>query len=527
MAQIEMSGVPPLFLVAQGKSPACHGVSETWYLQSLLAGWRRGDSPEGDSLEVVRRKYIEHPALRFLVSPTELGFNTLLLQLAPTYLLVCPEKLAPAITNQKLYNAIQLISFAMGMRQISNLREPIVFSTGKHKSRFSKLSSLIRDVFAIMSPTRSGGIAESVPAGGGGGGEAKAKVITLPIEGMAVTSSTSPSASSTSPEEPASLPPLPAVTLPASSIPPPPLLDGATPLPSEGLSRPLVEERPFARVYPDLVLPDLDAMPSSPQSPSSSPLVMQTQPPSSSPLAAQQQPLPLPSSLAAQQQQPQSLPLPLPSPLAVTPPPHAITAPPPPSVERSTETPPLIRPSEMVDLEEYLWNNASLFDLSNYFGVDPRVFHDYSSIDGESLLSLALRMSEIERVQLFIRICPTLVGRIDPKNGTILSYLTSIANPERMARSIASSLSTTAFLFSPSVGPSPNTPQRALLHLFVHDIAYNEGKGVDLLRREGFRNASVFSAMVFQIVDEFARAWGLSPDSAFSFVSEFKAKRSL
>jgi len=92
----------------------CRGISEVLLLVHTLHNW----NPERDSIRTARQIYSKHPLAKFIVSPVDIGYDSLLLQVAPTYLLVCPEKLSQALVDQNLYAAIQLIAFAMGMRSI-------------------------------------------------------------------------------------------------------------------------------------------------------------------------------------------------------------------------------------------------------------------------------------------------------------------------------------------------------------------------------------------------------------------------
>jgi hypothetical protein len=182
-------------------------------------------------------------------------------------------------------------------------------------------------------------------------------------------------------------------------------------------------------------------------------------------------------------------------------------------------------------LEAYLWQDATLCELAGYFGVDYKVFHAYKSIDGESLLILAIRMNCENQTNLLLRVCPTLVGCLDSSNHSILQYLTSIIHPERIARIIAARLSSDAYSIDKPIKVSADlptdSPQRAMLSLIIHDILMNASNGIDLLRREGFRDTRPYLSLCYPLVEEYAVALGVVASVAYGQVEAFRKARGL
>ena len=550
-----------------GASDACYGVSELWLLREALsklkdratASLRQSSGPvrfevaEGDSsdcrdgdagiagnavaaataaetkrecIALARRLYVDHPLARMIMSPYDLGSSALLAQVAPTYLLVCPDKLFPALAEPRLYRMIQFISFVMGLR-------PMVTSAD---SVFSAV---------MLGPAAAAPMAEEAQPSHDSNKRAaceasEGKGVTRLIDVLRRCLSRQPS-----PPPPASaaLPAaLPAVVEPAvepmveQTKEEPVVVEVEPPKAASKRTSPLEPVRQFGPLppipcqqpeQPERLYPSLDLLtPSYPVAFDGSEVSMPTLWPTAEPVTAV---------ATASEGMGLAAINPLEQPLQPLeqPPLESIAPSAPPLAEiYASETDGLTISGESQGLasavESYLWQQATLSDLARYFGVDQRVFYEYSSVDGESLLMLAVRMDCPRQAALLLRLCPRLIGRLDTWNRSLLQYLTSIRAPERLARAIASQLLATApalLATHPLAGESASDQREeakhSLLSLYIHDIIFNDGAGIALLRREGYSDVLVLSLIRQKLVEECASAWGVHAGDAFEKVCYF------
>jgi hypothetical protein len=183
---------------------------------------------------------------------------------------------------------------------------------------------------------------------------------------------------------------------------------------------------------------------------------------------------------------------------------------------------------DLDELKRYLYEEATLAELAHHFSVDSELFYEYESIDGESLLELALRMNCVQQVGLLIRVCPYLLGRIDHRQRSILQFLTSVTRPERLVRVIVDQIRGEQFQLKRVVRSSTDLPRdcppRHLISLLIHDILYNSGKGIDLLRGEGYREINIYRSICRSIVEEYITLWHYPESGAIGKVNAFLGK---
>jgi hypothetical protein len=174
---------------------------------------------------------------------------------------------------------------------------------------------------------------------------------------------------------------------------------------------------------------------------------------------------------------------------------------------------------------EYLMTEASMGEVARYFRIPVQLFTGYTTIDGESLLMLAVRMNSEQSTRLLLRICPSLICSLDRYSHTILHYLLSIVEPQRLVRIFSSRFSTPPYSLSKPVTSlsylTGDSPLRYLITLLIHDIIANNGSGVRLLISEGMCIRGVFESMTYTVVDECMSSLGFPTASAFNSVVVF------
>ncbi len=625
-------------------NPECRGVSEIWWLRYMLAKLKT----EPEAISSIRKIYMDHPIARMIMSPYELGSNALLSQVAPTYLLIWPEKLYPALSNPILYNAIQLLAFIMGLRPMIHGTEPLIFSnaaastiteSAKGKKRLSSLTamfhsclskigtkidrnaesassdeeesssnvapkpidvllrsnafpqqSLATTVSQITTADRIPELASAVP-------NVSSQLLVKAQNQAIITSQAQGDTSANSEKDPIPVKldqPIEQQTnqqdvdynLPqAYCIPILPLMPAAESEKTssqyyvganqESIANPISEianatepgknsSHPYAQVQAqerthrqsETIIPkakqrlltkerQVVSIPCTTNPKSGN--TIETVTSSDTPMrlfdttarlypdlvfSETEQSLTVDSSEDEDEDEDgdedendaenestsarlQSVPTYIAAAAA--------------STSRTSfmfgKSQPIASSEVICSLEAFLWQHASLVELATYFNVNPRLFYEYTSIDHESLLVLAVRMNCMKQVSLLLRVCPILIGRMDARNRSILQYLVSITQPERMARIIAERLNSDEFNIGSTICNSAElfefSSQRALLSLMIHDIIFNNAKGIALLFKEGFNEKHINPQLYYAFASEYAQIWGYAPSTALMLIGNY------
>lgn len=559
----------------QRQTAECRGISEVVQLKEKLEKLRQAKlAGQPDVVSMAREIYLAHPYARMILSPVEIGSIALLMQVTPTYLITNPELLYVTNNNPVAYRMVQFISFIMGLRPIVTSTDPFIgaMELTTHVER-DGIKEKIHGFFSrvIRRPERRSSI--SMPKRYASSKAASPAQPILP-DGTVGTSVLQRSTESPRDPNPRSVDatdarpiearPIEARPIEGSTITPYPI----TPYPievSDGLkSDTPIHTRPIGPItdhlYPDLADISLGYQPIviSPPEPLSTSSVHPSEATDieEKSVATRMEHMVTETHMGdahiheggrtifedASHPAIRSTHV-LMSPFIGEQPYEASAPPSTPDIEAQSlepSAPPVGSAALLSDrerrgfdmfedvamgsdellvesFENFLWSDADIFDLSKYFGVDIRVFYNYMSIDGESLLMLAVRMSCVKQADLLLRVCPMLIGKFDPWNKSILQYVTAIEKPEKILRMLSSRLSTEPF----RCGSTIEGNARAMYTLFVHDIYFNAGRGLSALRKEGMTNFTPFQTSRKEMHYGLAALWGIEPIDLIKRIHEY------
>ena len=157
--------------------------------------------------------------------------------------------------------------------------------------------------------------------------------------------------------------------------------------------------------------------------------------------------------------------------------------------------------------QRYLLENATKSELEINFSLDSDFIESYRTIDGESLLEIAIMLDQRASVDMLLRTCPGLFMAFNRyTKSNFLSYLCRIHPSERMTRTVASFIEEKVIPRLGSVvresrvtNPSEIT---SLFKAFALDILVNDGKGIKVLESQGFVTKDLFAKIGRWIFDE-------------------------
>jgi len=143
-------------------------------------------------------------------------------------------------------------------------------------------------------------------------------------------------------------------------------------------------------------------------------------------------------------------------------------------------------------LDKYIYEEASMEDVASEYGIRPEFLKQYRTIDGETLLSLAIDSASTQGIMMVGRLCPELVGTFDATRSSILMHVGRLVNRVHILRAIASALKRIVALGV--VEP--------LHRLILHDIVLNGSAGLDIMENESSFNVK---PLIPKISDALAR----------------------
>lgn len=127
------------------------------------------------------------------------------------------------------------------------------------------------------------------------------------------------------------------------------------------------------------------------------------------------------------------------------------------------------------ELDKYVLREASLDDVGDLYDARQEFVENYRTIDGETLLSLAIECASVHTIVMVARLCPILIGTFDENRSSILTHIPKIVTRLAVVRAVSVAINN-------ALATNHFPPIACLI---MHDLLTTGGKGLDLLAQEG------------------------------------------